>query len=381
MNTTTSQFISWYHNEFSSDPLFIAMTTCSEASKWHREKTVAIHTNMVVAEYMSMIDHRQWSCDDLLGAIACAFHDVGKPPARTEKHNEERGTYYSYSGHEILSARLWEDWAARNWSHVVELFGLTTVDMYKITWMIEHHRPWGLKDHTKRRNLYMTVVGTVGVEVYTRLLRADNWGRIGDTQDANRVEARRWIEEFRFGDNRPDMEDWTQCHARGQLPQLIDETVKPCMYVMIGCSGSGKSTFANSHDNEAGSVYSWDALRLEWYDPDDYANAYALATADSQFMNKVQKTFMNLLSTQQDIFIDNTNTSAKRRRFYTDEARRKGYRVVGVTFPTSLDLVVYRQSSRPDKSVPYGAVKSQFMNTQQPQLGEFDEIIVTSGNL
>lgn len=380
MNTTTSQFISWYHNEFASDPLFIAMTTCSEASKWHREITVAVHTNMVVAEYISMIDHRQWSRDDLLGAIACAFHDVGKPPARTEKHNETRGTYYSYGGHEIISARLWEDWAARNWTHVVELFELTPVDLYKITWMIEHHRPWGLKDPVKRRNLYMTAQGTVGIDVYARLLRADNWGRIGDTQDANRIEVTRWLEEFSHNPDRPAMEDWTLT-GEGQLPELIDEIEKPRVYILVGCSGSGKSTFTNSRSDESTSAYSWDTLRMEWYDPSDYANAYELASADKQFMNKVQTAYKDLLALNRDIFVDNTNTSAKRRRFFIDMARQKGYRVIGVTFPTSLDLVAYRQNVRSDKCVPYGAVKSQFMNTQQPQLGEFDEIIVTSGNL
>jgi hypothetical protein len=49
--------------------------------------------------------------------------------------------------------------------------------------------------------------------------------------------------------------------------------------------------------------------------------------------------------------------------------------------PSELQTVITRQSTRPDKSVPSNAVYRQYFNVQMPQLGEFDEIIVSAGNL
>ena len=158
MTTSTNQsFVTWYFNVFTQTPLFETMNQCVEGSKWHREKNVGVHTNMVVGEYLSRVEGA-WSKPDLLGAIACAFHDTGKPVARQEKFSEERGQYFSFSGHEIASARLWEDWAATNWSTVSPVLGLEVDDIFRVSWMIEHHRPWGLKHADKRRNLFLTAV-------------------------------------------------------------------------------------------------------------------------------------------------------------------------------------------------------------------------------
>ena len=97
-------------------PWFRSMECTVENSPWHREDNVLVHTDMVVDEYVTRAnaDHANgaWSHLTYLGAIACAFHDVGKPVARTAKFSEARGNYFSYPGHELAPARMFEDYAA-----------------------------------------------------------------------------------------------------------------------------------------------------------------------------------------------------------------------------------------------------------------------------
>ena len=192
-------FLSWYDN-FKHTDLFLSMEAISENSPWHREATVGIHTEMVVDEYVNAADlyHSDecridpiWDRMTYLGAIAAAFHDVGKPAARTAKFSEARGNYFSYPGHELMSARLFEDYATKRFP----MFGAQ--DIYVICWMLEHHMPWEVKDKTKRENMAKTVKMYDLLDVFTRLLLSDQYGRTSDDAETKRADVRAWIAEFR----------------------------------------------------------------------------------------------------------------------------------------------------------------------------------------
>lgn len=154
--------------------------------------------------------------------------------------------------------------------------------------------------------------------------------------------------------------------------------LQPILYIAIGPSGSGKSTIYNalSKKNPNMNYFSWDKYRLEWYDPEDYSNAWELSCKDKEFKLKLDEQFHKLLNERKDLFIDNTNLTKKRRRPYIENAQRLGYTVVGITFNVSLDTLIARQSTREDKYVPDKAVIQQFENYQYPSIMEgFDEII------
>jgi predicted kinase len=154
---------------------------------------------------------------------------------------------------------------------------------------------------------------------------------------------------------------------------MNDKTV----YVLIGCSGSGKSTFVKNNNVNNGVVYSWDDLRHRWYDRTNYANAYKMSTEDKDFVGKAQREYVQLLKTGiNTIYVDNTNLTKKRRRFFIDEGRRHGYYVVAVLFITDRQTVINRQKTRGDKCVPEDAVIRQYNSLQLPSFGEFDDIIV-----
>jgi hypothetical protein len=192
-----TQFIEWYYNEFHFSDLFVSMTNTSENSPYHRERDIGTHTDMVVAQYIGR-NHNLWDTPTLLGALACAFHDVGKPAACKKngiKFKPERGNYLSFGGHEILSARMWEDFAVREWERLME-FGLVVEDIYKVGWMIEHHLPWGVKKIEKRKAIAQTLHDTGLKVAFIDLLLADTWGRISDDGPEKKAKVNKWIADF-----------------------------------------------------------------------------------------------------------------------------------------------------------------------------------------
>jgi predicted kinase len=345
------------------------MLHTTEASPYHREVNVGVHTDMVVMQYMS-----RWEdliTNHLSGAFACAFHDVGKPEARTRKYSTTRGHYNSFAGHEKLSARLWEDWAMRHWSMLTERFGLTPTAFHSISWLIEYHMPWETKNKDTLKHM-RTTAGKINMGVYAAVLRSDTWGRISDDHPEKKQKVSDWIDTFE------------QLEIAKKIPGTGPKIIMP-----IAPSGAGKSTLAPLYTRTNGPArsgeceyFSWDALRLEWYgDGSDYTKAYRESQKDPKFNNRAHKVFMDHLKAGRDIFVDNTNLSLKRRRGLLSDARRKGYYKIAVLLPIDLDTLLERRVKREDKVIPVDSVLKQYQSLSTPSYGEFDEILVVMSNV
>jgi predicted kinase len=364
-----NNFIVWYHNVFCHDKLYIDMQNTTEDSPWHREGSVAVHTNMVVDQFISTISPEQvWNRDDSARALVCAFHDVGKPDAKEEVYSESRGNYFRFAGHEKTSARLWEDYAVRNWIELRDTFNLTPYHIYKIGWMIEYHKPWDIKKPNKLKAIARTVSEITWADSFGDVLLSDALGRITDNHQEHIKRAHEWLTNFNSVMNE------LEYVANKHIP---DDA--PVVYVLIGASGSGKSTWS-AKNQEDRLYYSWDLLRLEWYDS-DYSKAFELACEDKRFMQKANKVFIDMLATKNSIIVDNANVSIKRRRFFIDEAHKKGYSTTAVLFPAAVNEIMVRQHTRPDKTVPAHAVRDRYFNIQYPNFGDFQDIIVCDTNL
>jgi predicted kinase len=364
-----TEFITWFHNEFSTTQIWADMDNVCEDSPWHRESTVAVHTRMVTSHYLTLVEHDTWTHVDLCGAFACAFHDVGKPEARAEAYKPERGVYYRYGGHELISARMWETWAADNWIMLSRRFGFTGQDVYRTGWMIENHLPWCIKKADKRNALAMTANNVLyGPDTFINVLKADTWGRISDDATEKRATVTAWCNEFEDLCDAIEIDDF--------------EEGAPKLFMLIGASGSGKSSWFDLIGDAAGMEhFSLDRFRHEWYDRDDYKKAFELACADKGFMNKANAEYSNMLKSGNDVVVDNTNTSKKRRAHYIRQAKQAGYYTVGVVFPISLNEVIARQHTREDKNVPEDAVVRQYNTLSLPSYGEFDSVFVVDSNL
>lgn len=152
--------------------------------------------------------------------------------------------------------------------------------------------------------------------------------------------------------------------------------IQPTIYFPIGVSGAGKSTYLKKLQTKIPDlqVFSLDTLRHEFYDPVDYAKAFSASTKDKEFSSRANQRFIDMIATGKSIYIDNTNLTAKRRRFYLDVARKNGYKTHAILMPVDIETLVKRQLTRGDKNVPEDAVRRQFASLQSPQEGEFDSV-------
>lgn len=367
--SVTDDFISWYYNEFRLDELYLNMDMTSEESPWHRERTVGVHTDMVVAEYMQR-QHPVWMKPDLIGAFAAAFHDVGKPPAMQVCFSEERGEYKRFSGHEPISARLWEDWAVRNWGMLRSRFYFEPDDIYRVGFIIEQHLPYALKNRDKVNNLMLTLLTENISTAFINHLRADTYGRISDDAETKRASTEEWIDDF---ENK-----LLGISGHSALYADVEKSGQPILHVPIGASGSGKSTLLETLD--VPEVFSLDLMRLELYG-EPYYEAFDKSTKDKHFRSTCNERYRETLRRGKDTYLDNTNTSKKNRRFYITEARNRGFWIRAYLLPIELREAIGRQATREDKTIPVEAVQRQYMGVHLPQIGEFDDIVTVDGNL
>jgi predicted kinase len=358
-------------------PMFERMSRTVEDSPWHREANVLVHTQMVVDQYVKMTDDqwgdffatvRIWTKEDYLGAIAAAFHDTGKPAAEIKKWSEARGDYRAYHGHELLSARLFETYAADRFPM------FSAQDIATVSFIIEHHMPWSVEDAEKRRNLALTANYYSGAELFIRHLLADQYGRIADDMEAKKAMADNWTEEFMKLSDEVKVPKWNE---------VVLPVDAPVMYIPVAPSGAGKSTYlAKLRETIPDiNVFSLDALRHEWYDADDYSKAFEGSVNDKSFEAKANARFHAQVKERRTMYIDNTNLSARRRKMYLEGARKNGYKTVAVLMPISLEVLLKRRTQRGDKTVPESAVRQHYNALQTPLLGEFHEIIVSDHNL
>ena len=151
---------------------------------------------------------------------------------------------------------------------------------------------------------------------------------------------------------------------------------QPILYVPIGPSGSGKSTlFFRLKESDPNILqFSYDILRHEWYDKNDYKKAWKASDEDPTFYSRANQSFIAMVKSGKDIYVDNTNLSPKSRRFFIDNAKKNGYTTIAYTFNVDTQTLLDRQNTRTDKKVPHNAVKQQVSALKTPTPDEFDEV-------
>jgi len=370
-------FIEFYNNVFKSLGIYGQMERMQEDSPYHRENNVARHTDMVVMNLIQRLSSNsvdvKTSHSPTLALMAAAFHDVGKPHVKEDKFTEERGNYKSFAGHELRSARMWEDFYANHKDYLKSAFNISGVDAYVISVMIEHHRPWGTKNPKKLLNIFRSMLNNKNFLSYLDLLWADNMGRITDDKN-NMKNVEEKIQHYILLSN--DM-DFPIVRSDNTITlSSAPTTDAPTLYVPVGTSGSGKSTF---FDKELTTldvvVHSMDQLRLELYS-NDPAIAFKESCDDPEFSSKVMRDFVSKIKDGGSMYIDNTNLSAKRRRVYLTEADRRGYHTCAQLFRVPLDTLKSRRITRDDKQLPESSVVNQYYGLSYPLIGEFSTIVL-----
>lgn len=156
--------------------------------------------------------------------------------------------------------------------------------------------------------------------------------------------------------------------------------MKTC-FVMVGVSGSGKSTTMRQlmklSEGKNVQVFSLDDCRLDFYDQitDDpkeaYRKAFDYANANQDRFNSfVQGTWDRCLLTADVLFVDNTNLTRKSRARWVNDARARGFTIWAIQVVAPLATVIARQKLRTDKDVPEAIVRDMYMRQQEVLLGD-----------
>lgn len=380
---------------FTNTEIWWKMTATVENSPWHREESVAKHTEMTLEKYLTMfMDPLAGKNEHHVVLTALLYHDVGKPNAEELVTRDDGSTYRRYGGHEALSAMTFMDQYVLSFNQKtlsVDEVGLASVlsknEARAVKWLIEHHLPYGLKNHQKLCSLKIAtkrVLHDAGMQLsaYYNMLRSDCHGRISDDHMEKIQAVEDWIsmfdalDESRYEKNQPNR--------------------KNTAYILIGPSGSGKSTFVREHQNAL--VISADDMKQEFFlskhpqyvitDPRTlYADAWQYTTLgdgsaefDRFFKQQVEEILARAADAGFDVFFDLVNSTKKRRTPFINSAQRAGFDVVAVEFWNRLETVLARQNTRADKSVPAKSVEAQFWATQATWQGvEADRVITVLG--
>ena len=368
---TLSKAFEDFYNRFMKSKLAIDMMNIREDSPYHREENVKEHTRMTIRWYNENLAQDRSLYYQHLTKLALLFHDVGKPQCRIEKYSEERGVYFSYPGHELVSARLFEDYVLEN--NELQNLHLSLQDFRFIKWLIENHLPYGMKKIEKFEALRVELSNQPILHphrVFFDVLLSDGHGRISDEHEVKLKRIDTFVDQL-------SSVILTDKHQR------VYTNTEPTMWVFVGASGNGKSTLINNNERFSNAeVVSLDKYRLDYYNEhrvwfdhnasaiDTYSGAFNFCNHRADDFNKyVIKNFRSVLKLQKDIVLDNTNTSAKSRRQWISAARQAGYSIRSVEFLNPLSTLIARQATRPDKSVPTEAVTRQFFATTLPKLG------------
>lgn len=182
---------------FRQTDIWKAMAMEREGTSWHREANVGKHTDMLLEWYRSNLFYHRNDYQRILTLTACLMHDIGKPPSKIKK--ERNGEIVNaYHGHELVSARMWVDYASST-PEVKSLLMLSDDDISFIALMIEHHVPFAMTKANKRKALkdsFMTRRGAQGHRAWLDLLLSDQHGRISDDQAEKLKKVDEWMKEW-----------------------------------------------------------------------------------------------------------------------------------------------------------------------------------------
>ena len=377
-----------FTDQFKTTDLWKAMAKTKEDSPWHREDSVAIHTEMVLASFLNDVSYSYLTENPLkvidesafiVTYLSLLFHDTGKPPCKVVKFKEERGYYNAFHGHEIYSARLFEDYFVKNYKQFEGW--LSAEEAYKVMWIIENHLPYDAMGNDKKMDYLRTALdGNLGEhwQCFGWHLLSDTYGRISDDAETKRAKTEEFVSLMNS--------------ATVAAPRIIKDDA-PVLNLLVGASGSGKSTYVKKLTEEGFAHFSFDDIRVKLalengvVDKGDpvklYGDAFGYCDKHrSEFGHRADVEFIKLLKDYRSVVVDNTNVSRKARTKFVVEAKKRGYSVVATVFPVSLDTLLDRMHSRVDKNVPDDVVKNQYFKVSLPWVGvEVDSLNIVKDNL
>lgn len=153
------------------------------------------------------------------------------------------------------------------------------------------------------------------------------------------------------------------------MSNVIDLNAKPCLYVMVGLPGSGKSTYAREELKDCVICSSDELRRTLFGDENDQSHNDVL-------FNTLHKQIIDSLLEGKSVVYDATNLTLKNRQIIIDIIKHKHIdcSIVAVLMATPIDVCLINNDCRPRK-VPHEVIRNMVRKFQVPMLSEgFDQI-------
>lgn len=302
---------------------------------YHHE-SVWDHVHMVRDEALAL-------SDDPIVEMLALLHDVAKPFMRfyNEKNNRVR-----FSGHELGSALFSVNFLKEHFPDHAEMM-LKVITLHIM----------GLRGD----NIYEFESDPEVIHYLELLNTADSLGRIAeDTKDRAGALAR----------VRDAVDNWIL------VEQTVVEATDKTYTVLIGIPGSGKSTFLKDYEGE---VFNHDDTMVRIAEEkfgivDNYNEAFkTVRGANIDWVPRTVEASLQALKTHDDVCLDATNMTKKKRSSIAKRARRAGAKVKFVMFWRDwFDCLDCR--SKGDKTIPLGVYKGMINSFTYPSIAEYDEI-------
>lgn len=144
-------------------------------------------------------------------------------------------------------------------------------------------------------------------------------------------------------------------------------------YILIGCPGSGKSTWGKNVVEVNPSI-----IRLC---PDDFRARFGTGEADQSVSHMAfgatKRGMDEALKAGKSVLIDATNMYRKTRKDFIDIAKKYNAKTIAVVFEVSKQTAIERNQKRGmegGRNVPENIIDNMLAKYQRPTTGEFDEI-------
>lgn len=383
--------MTWWENfQITNHELLTNLKNTVEDSPYHREDNVFVHTKMVTEYFIKFTDEYRngtpWHYEDMQGAIACVFHDMGKPHTEDEFFSEKyEKVIRQYKGHEVVSAAYFMDCWCKNEFNIRSIIDDINA-FYNIWVMVAYHLPYQFKDaNLQLLKTHMEYYGILNT--FTRVLLSDCHGRIQDQREKEIAGCYEWIDSFM---NTP-IKHTTNNIGNGEIQ------------TMVGVPASGKSTYVNEllSTNDV-SVVSFDSIRQALFpeahsysdafrrcedyfndenrDPSLISHRLNIGEPDklygfSELTQMIMRDAIKTADNDTVVVFDNTSLTRKSRRIINainDKAKRK---VTAIQFIRSLDELIDNENSRTDYDKRgIDVIKRMYFGYFPVLMGEVDEI-------
>ena len=361
----------------------LPLETCMQDPQWHGELDVLSHTNLVMKETLIQMENLRPGFPRIALYLAALLHDIGKPDTAKLKANGQN----SFHGHEKAGVWRAKEFLKKYFSE----YNFRQRDL--ILNLVEYHgHPKRMTEDGSEDDRFKRLSLEVPTHLVYNLEIADFKGRIANDipkslvsldafkkkcEDLNiygsayQIPNSKHLTNLQYSILRWNIlmhhEDEADQKEIDRVIKLTDRPNPLELTLLVGCPGSGKSTYRNTLTNSK--VICMDDMRKELCgDPNDQSR-------NQEIFNRMYKETNKALKAGENVVLDNTNWSRKARKPLLESARNYGAKVNLIYWDLTIETLLKRNLER-EKVVPQDVVWRFYKTIETPASYEYDTLFV-----